>query len=188
MVYVDQAFRVVEQDPAKVVLLGLHPSEAEPEYGYIVPGEKLRGLLARGTREVCRFIEKPDRDVARGLISAGGLWNTLVMIFKTKFFLKEIGRIDPLLFGFFERIWNAIGTLSEGDVVKKVYEQVNPVNLSKGFLEILALQRPSRLLVLPVRGVQWSDWGSEQRIMTVLSKAGRLGCGSGFCQKEFPRF
>jgi mannose-1-phosphate guanylyltransferase len=28
MAYVDQAFRVVEQDPAKVVLLGVHPSEA----------------------------------------------------------------------------------------------------------------------------------------------------------------
>jgi mannose-1-phosphate guanylyltransferase len=188
MAYVDQAFRVVEQDPAKVVLLGINPSEAEPEYGYIVPGEKLHGPLARGTREVSRFIEKPDRDVARGLISCGGLWNTLVMIFKTKFFLKEIGRIDPLLFGFFEQIWKAIGTPSVGDVVKKVYEQVQPVNLSKGFLEILALQCPTRLLVLPVRGVQWSDWGSEQRIMTVLSKAGRLDCGNGFRQKEFPRF
>jgi mannose-1-phosphate guanylyltransferase len=33
MAYVDQAFRVVEQDPAKVVLLGINPSEAEPEYG-----------------------------------------------------------------------------------------------------------------------------------------------------------
>src|SRR4030095_11780596 len=29
MAYVDQAFRVVEQDPAKVVLLGINPSDAE---------------------------------------------------------------------------------------------------------------------------------------------------------------
>jgi mannose-1-phosphate guanylyltransferase len=187
MVYVDQAFRVVEQDPAKVVLLGINPSEAEPEYGYIVPGKKLYGPLAPGACEVSRFIEKPERDVARDVVSGGGLWNTLVMIFKTKIFLKEISRIDPLLFGFFERIWRAIGTPSVGDVVKKVYEQVHPVNLSKGFLEILALQRPSRLVVLPVRGVHWSDWGSEQRIMTVLNKAGRVGC-ERFRKKEFPRF
>ena len=176
MVYVDLAFRIVEQDPTKVILLGMKPSEAEPEYGYIVPGSELRSPAAPGVREVSRFIEKPDRDVARTLVSHGGLWNTLVMIFKTKIFLNEIGRIDPLLFRFFERIWKAIGTPSVGDVVKKVYEQVHPVNLSKGLLETLALQRPSRLLVLPVRGVQWSDWGSEQRIKTVLRKAGCQGC------------
>ena len=68
--------------------------------------------MAPGAREVSRFVEKPDRDVARELVSGGGLWNTLVMIFKTKIFLKEISRIDPLLFGFFERIWRAIGTPS----------------------------------------------------------------------------
>ena len=176
MVYVDLAFRVVEQDPTKVILLGMNPSEAEPEYGYIVPGGKLRSPTAPGAREVSRFVEKPDRDVARQLVSGGGLWNTLVMIFKTKIFLKEIGCIDPLLFRFFERIWKAIGTPSVGEVVKKVYEQVHPVNLSKGFLETLALQRPSRLLVLPVCGVQWSHWGSEQRIKTILRKAGCQGC------------
>jgi mannose-1-phosphate guanylyltransferase len=188
MAYVDQAFRLVEQDPAKMVLLGVHPSEAEPEYGYIVPGKKLYGPSGLGACEVSRFIEKPDRHVARDLISGGGLWNTLVMIFKTKIFLKEMDRINPRLFGFFERIWHAIGLPSVADVVKKAYEQVDPVNLSKGFLEILALDRPSRLLVLPVRGVEWSDWGSEQRIVTVLGGAGRLGSRNGFCKNEFSRF
>ena len=69
MVYVDQAFRVVEQDPAKVVLLGINPSEPEPEYGYIVPGKKLYDPSAPGTHEVSLFIEKPARDVARDLVS-----------------------------------------------------------------------------------------------------------------------
>ena len=183
MAYVNQAFRVIEQDPAKVVLLGIHPSEADPEYGYIVPGKKFYGLPGFGAFEVSGFIEKPHRPLARDLISGGGLWNTLVMIFRTKFFLKEIDRINPGLFSFFERIWNAIGSSAAGDVVKKVYEQVQPVNLSRGFLEILASARPSRLIVLPVRGVRWSDWGSEQRIMTVLGRAGHLGYGNGFCEK-----
>ncbi|HEY6364620.1 MAG TPA: sugar phosphate nucleotidyltransferase [Candidatus Binatia bacterium] len=187
MAYVDQAFRVVEQDPAKLVLLGMHPSEAEPEYGYIVPGEKFYGPPGLGAYEVSRFIEKPHPYVARDLISEGGLWNTLVMIFRTKFFLKEIDRINPRLFGFFERIWNAIGSASAVDVVKKIYAQAHPVNLSKGFLEILALDRPSRLVVLPVRGVCWSDWGSEQRIVTVLGRVERRGSRNGFCKKEFPR-
>src|SRR5262249_22067007 len=112
MAYVDQAFRVVEQDPAKVVLLGINPSEAEPEYGYIVPGKRLTGPSTPGTYEVSRFIEKPEREVARDLVSYGGLWNTLVMVFKAKTFLNAVSSIAPLLYGYFERIWRAVGTPS----------------------------------------------------------------------------
>ena len=175
MVYVDQAFRVVEQDPAKVVLLGINPSEAEPEYGYIVPGKKLYGQSAPGTHEVSLFIEKPGQDVARDLVSCGGLWNTLVMVFKAKTFLNAVSRIAPLLYGSFERIWRAVGTPSLGDLVKEVYQQMYPVNLSKGLLEFLPLERPPALCVLPVRGIHWSDWGSERRIIRVLEGAGYAG-------------
>jgi mannose-1-phosphate guanylyltransferase len=184
MVYVDQAFRIVEQDPAKVVLLGINPSEAEPEYGYIVPGKKLHGSSVIGTREVSRFIEKPDRDVARDLVSSGGLWNTLVMVFKAKTFLNTVSRITPLLYNSFERIWRAVGTPSLKDLVKEVYQQMPPVNLSKGLLELLPLERPPALCVLPVRGIHWSDWGSEERIIRVLENTGYAGRLNGVGEKS----
>src|SRR5499426_623759 len=175
MVYVDQTFRVVEQDPTKVVLLGINPSEAEPEYGYIVPEKRLTGPSTPGTYEVSRFIEKPEREVAHYLVSYGGLWNTLVMVFKAKTFLNAVSRITPLLYGYFERIWRAVGTPSLGHLVKEVYQQMYPLNLSKGLLEFLPLERSPELCVLPVRGIQWSDWGSEQRIIRVLQDTGYLG-------------
>jgi mannose-1-phosphate guanylyltransferase len=185
MTYVDQAFRVVEQDPARVVLLGMHPSEAEPEYGYIVPGKTLRGSSVSGTREVCRFIEKPNRDVARELVSRGGLWNTLVMVFRAKTFLNAVSRIAPLLYSSFERIRRAVGTPSVGDLVKQVYQEMYPVNLSKGLLERLPLERPPALCVLPVRGIHWSDWGSAKRILHVLENNGYAGRLNGVDEKAF---
>jgi mannose-1-phosphate guanylyltransferase len=183
MAYVDQAFRVVEQDPAKVVLLGINPSEAEPEYGYIVPGKKLYDPSAPGTHAVSLFIEKPERNVARNLVSSGGLWNTLVMVFKAKTFLNAVSRIAPLLYSSFERIWRAVGTPSLGDLVREVYQQMYPVNLSKGLLELLPLERPAALCVLPVRGIHWSDWGSEQRIIHVLEDTGYAGRLNGVGEK-----
>src|SRR5262245_52957940 len=172
MAYVDQAFRVVEHDPVKVVLLGINPSEAEPEYGYIVPGKRLNGPSTPDAHEVSRFIEKPEREVARDLVSCGGLWNTLVMVFKARTFLNAVSRIAPLLYGSFERIWRAVGTPSLGHLVKDVYQQMYPVNLSKGLLELLPLERPHELCVLSVRGIHWSDWRSEQRIIRVVQSAG----------------
>ena len=41
----------------------------------------------------------------------------------------------------------------------------------KDFLEIISLREPSRLFVLPVRGVTWSDWGSERRVVQYTGAA-----------------
>jgi hypothetical protein len=85
-----------------------------------------------------------------------------------------VRRTAPTLFGFFDRIAEAVGTGGETDVVEEAYRQFEPVNFSQGLLVPLSLQLPSPLLVLPVRGVHWSDWGSERRIMSVLEKTGHL--------------
>ncbi|HEY3302196.1 MAG TPA: sugar phosphate nucleotidyltransferase [Candidatus Binatia bacterium] len=170
MTHVDAAFRLVEQQPAKIVLLGVAPNRAEPEYGYIVPGEELRGPIALGVREVCRIIEKPQPAVARELVLRGGLWNTLVVVFKTKTFLNQVRRSAPFLHSSFERIQRTIATPSTRDLLKELYLRMQPVNLSRGLLEILPKQRPSPLWVLPVRDVYWSDWGAETRIRNVLGE------------------
>jgi mannose-1-phosphate guanylyltransferase len=112
MIYVEQAFRVVEQDPTKVVLLGVKPNEAEPEYGYIMPGKNLQSPLAPRTREVARSIERPERHRARVLVLRGGLWNTLVLVFKAETFLNLVSKIAPLLHSSFEQIRRAVGTTS----------------------------------------------------------------------------
>lgn len=46
------------------------------------------------------------------------------------------------------------------------------MNFSRGLLEALSHQQPSRLSVLAVRGVFWSDWGSEERIASALRRTG----------------
>jgi mannose-1-phosphate guanylyltransferase len=168
MAHVEQAFGVVEQDPSKIILLGVAPTTTEPEYGYIVPRDEAGNTFPCGVREVGRFVEKPEPTVARALTARGGLWNTMVMVFKPKTLLEHVRRISPQLYSCFARICNAIGTLDFLDVVRQVYVQVDPINLSKGFLETLAMCLPSPLLVLPVRNVQWIDCGSEDRILNVL--------------------
>jgi mannose-1-phosphate guanylyltransferase len=175
MVHVERAFHAVERDPSGLVLLGMEPSGAEPEYGYILPGQRVESLHPSDVCEVSKFIEKPERSSASALILEGGLWNSMVMVFKAEMLLDLVRRTAPTLFRFFDRISRAVGTGAETDVAEEVYKQMRPVNFSQGLLEPLSLQRPSPLLVLPVRGVHWSDWGSEHRIMSVLQKTGHVG-------------
>lgn len=175
MAYVDLAFRVVERDPSYLVLLGIVPNGLEPEYGYILPGGELSNLAPLGVRKVLQFVEKPEARIAQEIVMEGGLWNTMVMVFKGKTLLELLCRVGPALFRSFERIWEAIGTPGEVEVVEEVYRHVKPVDFSRGLMEAIALQYPSSLLVLPVRGVFWSDLGSQPRVAGVLEKIRRLG-------------
>ncbi len=164
MDYVDLAYRIVEEDPSKLTMLGIKPHRPEPGYGYIMPGRKMRHLTPSGIYEVLHFIEKPDLQAARRLIDHGGLWNTMVMVFKTRTVLELIRSIMPSLYAAFEKIGEAIGTPSEAEEVEALYNDLEPVNFSKHFLERLSCQESSRITVLQVEGVYWNDWGSAERI------------------------
>jgi len=175
MAHVDLAFSAVEQNPSCLVLLGMQPNEPEPEYGYILPGPKVDYLAPLSLHEVLRFVEKPDPHAAQELILKGGLWNTMVMIFKARTMVDLVCRAAPRMYRFFGQILDAIGTAGETDAVNDAYRHLEAVNFSKGLLESFSVEYASRLMVLPVRGVYWSDWGSKHRIMSVLQNAGYLG-------------
>jgi len=69
-------------------------------------------------------------------------------------------------------ILKAIGTIHEVQTINDAYRQMEAMNFSKGLLENFSVENASRLMVLRVLDVFWSDWGSEQRIMSDLRMAG----------------
>ena len=172
---VELACQAVEQNSSWLVLLGVQPSEPEFDYGYIVPGSKRH----RNLHEVRRFIEKPKPDAALNLLREGGLWNTMVMIFKAKTMVELVCQAAPKLHRVFANILGAIGTTHEVQTINDAYRQMDAVNFSKGLLEYFSVRHASRLMVLPVRDVYWSDWGSEQRILRGLKMAGSQEPGRG---------
>jgi mannose-1-phosphate guanylyltransferase len=89
MDYVDIAVQKVTRHPSEIVLLGVEAEYVEPEYGYIIP-QRDAPFDLRGTRRIARFIEKPSASIAHGLIESGGLWNTMIMVFKVKTLLHLV--------------------------------------------------------------------------------------------------
>jgi mannose-1-phosphate guanylyltransferase len=166
--YVDLAFRVVEQDAPRIVLLGVEPTAPESEYGYIVPGEKIKEPGLASARKVEMFVEKPAVKAAEKIVSLGGLWNTLVVVFRLTNLMDVFKRTTPQLYRSFQPILKAIGTPDEQRVLDAVYHELSSINFSTAVLEVLPFEDRQDLLVLPVRGVTWSDWGSADRLQTGL--------------------
>ena len=168
----------VRRDPSRLVLLGVKPDRDEPEYGYLLPSKK--SGIGPNMSEISWFIEKPEQKIARRLMRAGGLWNTMIMSFKTSTLLHWVSRLAPALYQQFQQIYQAIGTPGETDVVRDVYQRLKPINFSKDFLEPMVKSYPSSMVALPVSDLWWSDWGTASRIREVLKTVLQLQRSNGY--------
>ncbi|MGE5303064.1 MAG: sugar phosphate nucleotidyltransferase [Alphaproteobacteria bacterium] len=170
MEHVERAFRIVESDGSRMVLLGIEPNEPDSEYGYIVPGVTIDDPTLDGARAVELFVEKPSTVTARKIIRKGALWNSLVTVCRCEALLHAIRRAMPELYRSFEPIQKAIGTADHEAMIEDVYRNLPSLNFSKGALEVLPLENRRDLVVLPVPGVTWTDWGTPDRLSSTLRR------------------
>jgi hypothetical protein len=85
--------------------------------------------------------------------------------------LHWVNRRTPTLCSQLQQIYEVIGTARETEVVREIYRRLEPMNLSKEFLEPMVKSYPSSLIALPIRDVCWGDWGTASRVK-VLTRVG----------------
>jgi mannose-1-phosphate guanylyltransferase len=174
MAHVGMAFYLVESDPSRLVVLGLEPDAPEPEYGYILPDGEVRGSAPSSIRGIRLLMDDLDSAAAQALIERGGLWNTMTLVFKPDTVLDLVRAFFPRLYGLLQDVQKAIGTRKERSVVEDAYRRMEPMDFEKGILQTFLLLRSSRLSVLPVSEVFWSDWKSERTVVDALRQTGYL--------------
>lgn len=146
-----------------VVILGVKPTEPDPELGYLSLGERLTDVPE--VRRLIGFVEKPSVTLAERLNAKGALWNTMVTCASVDA-LWELGRAtEPQLLDILDSLVPLIGTEDEEDAIEHIYRAYLPVSFSRDMLE----RAPERLAALELDGVEWSDWGRPERIETVLA-------------------
>lgn len=164
---VGEAVRFVTQATGRhIVLLAVEPTDPEPDYGWVNPGQQIARSGRGSIYRVERFVEKPTVEQARLFLDEGWLWNTMVLVGPARRLLTLILDAAPQLAGYFSMIRQAIATHWEQQVLEEVYRMMPSVNLSTVVFE----QSPDRIAVLPVRRVLWSDWGREARILDTLRR------------------
>lgn len=168
MSHVDAAFEAVRTRQDLIVLLGITPTGPEVEYGWVVPSSPIQLKSVNGLRRVRRFWEKPSHAHALALYEQGSLWNSFVMAGRVQEFLHLIRRTLPELYGAFAEFRTTFGTAVEGRAARALYEQILSTNFSH---EVLA-SCPNNLAVLPVKDLEWSDWGAPERVFSTLARIG----------------
>lgn len=124
-----------------LVTVGIVPSRPDPGFGYIQPGDVLRGHV----RRVARFVEKPDRERAQVMVDDGFLWNSGIFVWCVGDLLEEIRRHTP-------EVHPALAA-SRGNL-ETFFSTVQSVAIDVGVLE-----RSERVLVIPGQ-FGWDDVGT----------------------------
>ncbi len=168
MKHVAEVAAFVSRDPRRIVLLGAQATEPETEYGWIELGEPVGWTEAGPVREVVRFWEKPAPEIASSCLAKGCLWNTLIMVSKAST-LIEIGRqFLPHLQDRLARIAPFAGTNDEAWAIQQAYALAPKASFARSVLE----RCPPCLSVSQLPAITWSDWGTPDRVLKSLRKAG----------------
>lgn len=164
---VARATRAVRDRPERLVLLGVVPEGPESDYGWIVPGARLRGS-GPNLHEVAAFAEKPPQDECRRLMARGGLWNSMVIAGKLATFWDAAGRTVPQPVYLLSQYADFVDGPRESEVLRRIYKRMASFDFSKDVLSRV----PEILTVLALEGVVWSDWGRPERIVETLESVG----------------
>jgi mannose-1-phosphate guanylyltransferase len=143
-----------------ILLLGILPEEVDPELGYIVPGG-LDGAVSM----VDRFVEKPDRSVARTLIDAGALWNAFIVASRARALLQLFVQRFPQVVIDMQRVV-AQNQFTPGlsAAALDLYRDLPDIDFSR---QVLQGAEPM-LRVLRVPRCGWSDLGTPTRLAKTL--------------------
>jgi len=166
--YVELAISFSEEHPDYVVLLGIKPTEAIPDYGWIEPSKNF--LHHKGNRfyRVVSFNEKPDIESAQQYLNKGWLWNSLVLAAKCETLVKMYRQHLESIYNAFKKANTTYGTDSEESFIAKGFADIPSKNFSKSLLEEI----PDSLFVLRVEGILWSDWGTKEQVLKDLDSLG----------------
>ncbi len=166
--HVDAAFDAVQAQPETITLLGITPTAAETEYGWIEPQQSILSSLPRSITRVNRFWEKPNAETARMLMQRGCLWNSFVMVGRVDALLKMTRGALPELYANFIEVVPAFESPREASALCAHYSRIDEVNFSH---QVLAT-RPENLSVMRVGDVGWSDLGEPSRVLATMARMG----------------
>ncbi len=152
-------------EKGNLVTFGIIPTSPEVGYGYIESVDPLEIDSLVGS-PISKFIEKPDLDKARKLVSDSRFtWNSGMFLVKASVFLKEIEKYSPQVI---KSCKNALKeNLLDMDfqrLDKEAFEKCPNISID------FAVMEKTKLGVVFPLNVGWSDVGSWNSIWEVSNK------------------
>ena len=144
----------------RIVTFGIEPTDPITSYGYVRPGEKLKGASVRAVEA---FVEKPDAATAATYVADHYLWNSGNFLFHAATMLSEIERFEPIMA---EAAKAAVaGQTRDLDFIRLAAEPFARAPMKS--IDYAVMERTQLAAVVPA-DLGWSDIGSWDSVWDVL--------------------
>jgi mannose-1-phosphate guanylyltransferase/mannose-1-phosphate guanylyltransferase/mannose-6-phosphate isomerase len=153
----------------RLVTFGVRPTAPDTGYGYLQSGGEIPD--APGVKNVVRFVEKPQLDVARTLVAAGDhLWNAGIFLFRAGALLDEAAKTCPKIAAAARKAVAA----AHRDGIRIIPDSDVLAECPAESIDYAVMELSSRVVVVPM-SPGWSDLGSWDALATVLGGGSHVG-------------
>ncbi len=159
---------LVEENPERLITLGVKPSFPATSYGYIQRSEPLTGPAAEKWASLCpgfevkAFREKPPLDEAKRFFDSGEfLWNAGIFVWKAKTILERLKAHEPEIARRLETIADHVVRPDFLEILRKEFSAMPNLPIDRAVLE-----KTAGIVVLEAPFV-WDDlgtWGAIDRV------------------------
>lgn len=155
---VSAADKFVSNNDKSIVTLGMNPTRAETEYGYIKCTNSVHKSNEHRVIKVDKFVEKPDCEKAKEYLRDGNyLWNGGMFVWSINNIINQIKKYSS-------NIYEAIHGIEDVDeenlqqFIDKQYENTEAISIDYAVLE-----KAEDIYVIP-SNIGWDDIGSWRSI------------------------
>lgn len=144
-----------------IVTFGIVPTSPATGYGYIEPGESLKGKVSR----VARFVEKPNVDTAIDYIRRGFLWNSGNFLFRPDIVIAEYEASEPASV---QAVRQALAT-AQTDLGVPVLDEASFTKAKKISFDFAVMEKTTRAAVI-AGDFGWSDIGGWDALWAISER------------------
>lgn len=166
----DMGFKLVEQDPTRLVTFSIKPTHPATGFGYVERGSAINGFGTQAYR-VERFVEKPTRERAQAYIDSGAFgWNSGMFVWSAATIMDCLRRYKPESYEGLTRIAAAWGTPNQKKVIDDVYPTLPKISVDYAIMEPATREQ--------ARTAGKSSEAASIKVCTVLMDLSWLDVGS----------
>jgi mannose-1-phosphate guanylyltransferase len=157
---VEVGFRLVEQDPNRLVTFSIKPTYAATGFGYIERGAAMSEKWASNSFHVARYVEKPNIQRAEAYLASGMFsWNSGMFVWKATTVLDCIKRFKPESYEGLMKIQKAWGTSEQNKVLGEVYPTLPKISVDYAIMEPASTDKQVSVATVEM-DLSWLDVGS----------------------------
>jgi mannose-1-phosphate guanylyltransferase len=157
-----QAARLVEQDPQRIVTFGIRPGYPAESFGYIQRGAPLPDAAPAPTYQVERFREKPTAQLAQEYLASGQYyWNSGIFTWRAETILRALAQYAPEIHAHVTKIARTVGTPRFQDTLQCEFAAIEGRSIDYAVMEhyqnVAVIEAP----------FAWDDLGSWRALRRI---------------------